>query len=157
MSSSLELGQYSIQKLKFTGRSPDEIVSSSSRIHLIFNRFEHKGVVAEFPKLHQHITEITHAGFPSLAIPDNHLIMGEKLFVQLSLQSRKAALNNALLLVRQIFLDIFLETSQQEWSKNLVKTTNDEQLLFFCQLHAVLSSSVGERSVKPFIERLDRL
>jgi hypothetical protein len=54
------------------------------------------------------------------------------------------------------FLDIFLKTTEQEWSQDLVQTTNDENLFFFGKFHLVLATSVREGCVEPFVERLDR-
>ena len=92
-----------------------------------------------------------HIPFGVLSIRD-HLILLH-LLVQLRLERTHPNLNHLLDLIRQLGLDILLETTQQEGSKHLMQTTNDEERLFFVQLNLVGSTRVGEGCVEPLIER----
>ena len=71
------------------------------------------------------------------------------------LESAHLALDNLLDLVGQLGLDVLLESTKEERSKHLMKTTNDEKLLLLVDTHLVGSSRVGERCVEPLIEGLD--
>src|SRR5690606_34938065 len=82
-------------------------------------------------------------------------IVRRHLLVESGLERGKLALDDLFCLVGEILLDILLQTTQQERSKHLVKATDDENLLFFRELHLVLTTRVGERGVEPFIESLD--
>lgn len=74
---------------------------------------------------------------------------------QLQLQTTHFALDDSLDLVGQIRLDVLLQSSEEERSKDLVETSNDEERFFFVDLDLVLSACVCERSVEPLVERFD--
>jgi SNF2 family DNA or RNA helicase len=54
------------------------------------------------------------------------------------------------------FANTGLQSTQQEWTEDLVETLDDEQSFFFVHLH-LFSTSVGKRRVEPFVERFDRV
>ncbi len=70
--------------------------------------------------------------------------------VKSSLKSRHFALDDVLDLVRQLRLDVLLQTSQQKGSKNFVQTTDDQNRFFLVQLNLFASDS--ERGVEPLLE-----
>lgn len=77
--------------------------------------------------------------------------------VQLRLQSAHSYFDDFLDLVRQLALDILLQSSQKERTKDLVQATDNQERLFFIQLDLVPGARAGEWCVEPFIERLDRV
>ena len=131
MAGLLELREDSVEQLKFTSSTPDEVVHAGARTHLSLDFFEHEGMVTQLAQLHKHVAQTTHTGLLSTRIVDHDPVVCSKLLVQLSLQSREVALDNALLLVGKILLDISLQATQHEGTQDRVETTNDEQLFFF--------------------------
>lgn len=75
---------------------------------------------------------------------------------ELGLQRAHLALDDSLDLVRQVRLDVLLQATEEEGPEDLVKTTDNEQRLFFVQLDLVLAASIGEGRVEPLVEALDR-
>ena len=61
-------------------------------------------------------------------------------------------LDHLLNLIRQLTLDVPLQTPQQERPENLVQTLDDDERLFFVQLDLVSGAGVGERRVEPLVE-----
>ena len=55
--------------------------------------------------------------------------------VHLSLESRHVTLDDVLHLVRELRLHLFLESTQEEGTEDLVQTTDDENCLLLIQLH----------------------
>ena len=70
--------------------------------------------------------------------------------VKSSLKSGHFALDDVLDLVRQLRLDVLLQSPKQKWPKNFVKTTDDQNGLFLVQLD--LFAGDGERRVEPLLE-----
>ncbi|KAH3666185.1 hypothetical protein OGAPHI_004374 [Ogataea philodendri] len=116
-------------------------------------------MVADLSQLHDLVVQTSQTGLgSSLSTNTNkESVVVQHLLVKRRLQSRKLALDDLLNLVWKIFLHIFLQSSQQERSQNLVQSSNNQQTLFFRKLELVLVASVGERSVEPLIERLNRV
>ena len=56
----------------------------------------------------------------------------------------------------ELALYILFQATQAEWTKHLMEMSNDEQHLFV-QLNLVAHAQVGKGSVKPFVERFDRV
>jgi hypothetical protein len=71
------------------------------------------------------------------------------------LQRRGIALDDPLHLAGKLALHRLFQTAEQERPKDLVKTSNNEKLLLFVQLHAF--ARVRKRLVEPFLERLGGL
>jgi hypothetical protein len=90
----------------------------------------------------------------SLGSEESMLSVGR---VDLLLEGAHLALDDLLDLVRKLALDVLLESTEKERSKDFVKTTNDEELFLFVDVHLVRRAGVGERGVEPLIERLDRV
>lgn len=76
------------------------------------------------------------------------------LLIELRLQRAHLALDDLLDLIRELRLDVLLESTKQERSKNFVETFNDEQRLLFVQLHLIGSAGIGEGCCEPLVEGL---
>lgn len=64
-----------------------------------------------------------------------------------ALQRTHVTFDHVLGLVRQLRLHFLLQTTQQEWPKDFVKTANDQHGLFLIQLH--LFARLRKWSVEP--------
>ena len=131
MTGGAELGQDAVEQLEFARCTPEQIVVLFARIHLIFHLLEDERMVAQFAQLHEHIAQTPNTSLTTLAIADVDAVERHQLLIDLGLQSRETAFYDSLLFVGEILLNILFQTTQQEWSKNLMKTTDDEQLFFF--------------------------
>lgn len=182
MTRSEKLRQNAIQQLKLAGNTVeqlviearsfdgllyglvDERICKGSHMYVISlgrNELETKTrTVANLAQLHNGILQAFEATLLALAhgrIFDHKGAVFLHLLVELHLEGRHLAADDALHLVRQVGLDVFLETTKQEWSKDLVKTTKNKQLFFFVERDLVLATRVGKRRVEPLVERLHRV
>jgi hypothetical protein len=128
-----QLGQDSVKKLEFPAR-PEDVVAHVSRLKIIQEQVR---VITNLSELHHSVAE---SDLPKLA---GRWISGEdSIFlypiVHDSLPGREINLDDHFDLVGKLLLDLTLDTSEKEGSEDLMKSVNDEKLLFLAELEGLL-------------------
>lgn len=87
-------------------------------------------------------------------IKEEHLAITH-VVVEDALHDGERTVDDALDLLGQLALDIFLETTEKERTDDLVETVDDEQRLFLVDVDVL--DGVGKRRIEPLLKVLDRV
>ena len=173
MASGEELGQDSVEELDLARRKDKFVIDEAGGLTLSSTLSKRKGywqilgscmslllrpltpadllVHVQRPRRR---TNYEDSPLPILVTIGDHLVLLH-LLVDLALQCTHADLDHLLNLIRQLILDVLLQTPQQEWPEDLVQTLDDDKCLFFVQPDLVSDTGVGEQRVEPLVIRLD--
>lgn len=174
-----ELRQDTIEQFELAGDAMKQLLAASSVVlNRLLDRSKDERVIADLAELHEHVVEALHLRRLVLA----HVVFDEEeleffdLTVELCVAVRPTttmqetgerahsmlkgahlALDDPLDLVRQIGLDVLLQSTKKERSKDFMQTANDEQGLLFIQVNLLLTACIRKGGVEPLVERLDRV
>lgn len=128
-----QLLQDSVQQLEFTAR-PEDVVAHVPRLKIVQEQVR---VITNLSELHHSVAESYLAKLSSGWISGKDSIFLYAI-VHDSLPGRKIYLDDHFDLVGKFLLDLTLDTSEKEGSKDLMKSVDDEKLLFLAELKGLL-------------------
>jgi hypothetical protein len=124
MTSCFQLRESLVEQLKLARDTPQIVI----HFPVIFQ--EQVRVIANLSQLHQRVHQAFRADL-ALGVLHGVRSTAQNLVVDLALPSGHVALENFFDFFWQLTLDLFLQTTQQERTQDLVQTINDQKRLFF--------------------------